>query len=139
MIDINIRKKKWHSCCKSIKSFIKKITFAIPEAKNKKISVLLTDDDQIQELNKKFRNENKPTNVLSFPYENFPDGTLGDVILSFETIEKEAKEEQISFKKHMAHMLIHGVLHLLGYTHDHDEDAEVMEKLENKILSEIDL
>ncbi len=134
MIDINIQEKQWDSICSSITSLVKLTILNIEEARNKKISILLTNDKQMRDINKQFRKQDKPTNVLSFPYDNFPDGTIGDVILAFETIAKEAEELNITFKTHMAHMLIHGVLHLLGYTHDNDEDAEVMESLEDKIL-----
>ena len=147
MLDINIKEEKWHSCSHSITLFIENIISNILKIQEEKISILLindhrisillTNDDEIQEINKNFRNRNKPTNVLSFPYQDFPDGTIGDVILAFETIEKEAKEANISFQEHAAHMLIHGVLHLLGYSHDHDDDAEIMEALEDDILSKL--
>jgi probable rRNA maturation factor len=69
--------------------------------------------------------------VLSFPNDEEP---LGDVILAFETIAGEAEEQGKSFKHHAAHLIIHGVLHLMGYDHEHDKDAVKMEKKEAKIL-----
>lgn len=137
MIDINICEKKWDTCFKSISVLINRVICAIPQAKNKKISILLTNDAHIKELNNQFRKKNNSTNVLSFPYDDFPDGTIGDIVLALETIKQEAEDQSISFKEHMSHMLIHGVLHLLGYTHDENEEAETMEKLEAEILSKL--
>lgn len=133
-IDSNIHEEKWNYYLEKPHQFIIDVIRAIAKAQNKKISVLLTNDNHIHEINKKFRGVDKPTNVLAFPYEDFPDGTIGDIILALETIKREAEIEQISFKQHTAHMLIHGVLHLLGYMHDDDDEAEVMESLEKQVI-----
>ena len=109
------------------------------------IAVVLADDDFVQNLNKQYRGKDKPTNVLSFPDDSFslspkPQATslnLGDIILAFETIEKEATEQQKTFRNHSKHLLVHGFLHLLGYDHIKDKDAEIMEKLEIKILKKL--
>ena len=114
------------------------------------ISLLLTNDDHIQKLNSEHRGQNKPTNVLSFPNhdaeelekllyqpyinENHPI-VLGDIALAFETISREAEEQSKAFDHHLAHLVAHGLLHLLGYDHLVDEDAEEMEGLEVKILT----
>lgn len=106
------------------------------------LSLLLTDNEQIHHLNKVYRFKDKPTNVLSFPQIDWTDPPekgipvlLGDIILAFETIEKEAKEQKKSFTDHLSHLLAHGTLHLCGYDHENDEDAEIMEGLEIKILT----
>lgn len=105
---------------------------------NFEIAVVLADDDFVKNLNSQYRGKNKPTNVLSFPDESFEEsGNLGDIILSIETIEKEAKEQGKTFRGHATHLLIHGFLHLIGYDHTHDKQAENMEKLEIKILRKL--
>ena len=106
------------------------------------ISLLLTNNEQIQELNKKYRGKDCPTNVLSFETGHRP--TLkhmpwmaGDIITAYETILKEAKEQKKPFIEHFAHLLIHGTLHLQGYDHLTPEDAEEMEALEIKIMKSL--
>lgn len=102
---------------------------------NEEVSILLTNDTRIQELNRDFRDKDKPTNVLSFPSEE--EDFLGDIAISFNTLEKEAEEQDKEFTHHFIHMLIHGTLHLLGYDHITDEEAEEMESLEIKILDDM--
>lgn len=110
------------------------------------ISVVLTDDSTIQDLNREYRSKDRPTNVLSFPLQDFSTGSvdktldmvsLGDVVLSYQTIEKEAIEQQKSFKDHVCHLFVHGVLHLLGYDHEKDDEAQKMEALEVEILNKL--
>ncbi len=98
-------------------------------------SLLLTNDGHIQQLNRNFRNKDKPTNVLSFP--DGENDYLGDIAISLETITKEAKEQDKDFYHHFAHMVIHGLLHLKGHDHENDAEAEKMESLEVKILADI--
>jgi probable rRNA maturation factor len=105
------------------------------------LSLALSNDAAVQELNSRYCALNKPTNVLSFPAAPFafePEGGagafLGDVILSFETIEREAAAEGKPFRDHATHLAIHGTLHLLGYTHENDSTAEDMERLEIEVL-----
>jgi len=110
-------------------------------------SVVLSDDESIRVLNRDYRGKDKPTNVLSFAaLDAGADGVLpssppdqqawlvGDVILSYETIESEAVEQNKTLKDHFTHMLVHGTLHLLGYDHEEDSDATIMENLEIGIL-----
>lgn len=96
------------------------------------VSVVLTDDAHIQILNQQYRNQDKPTNVLSFPQDE--GGLLGDIILAYETIAREAVEQNKVFDDHLKHMLVHGCLHLLGFDHETDDEAEEMEALEVLIL-----
>lgn len=102
-------------------------------------SISLTDDDNIRELNKNFRGKDKATNVLSFP-----DGTedeeqiyLGDIAIAYETLVLESETEQKPFNDHLTHLVLHGFLHLCGYDHEDDTDAEEMESLEIEILQDI--
>jgi probable rRNA maturation factor len=99
------------------------------------VSILLTSDEKIQQLNRDFRNMDKPTNVLSFPSDE--DDYIGDIAIAYETLEREAKEQDKDFIHHFIHMLIHGILHLYGYDHMNDNDAEKMESLEIKILADM--
>lgn len=107
---------------------------------NTEVSVALADDAQIRELNRRWRGKDSATNVLSFPAPGQqPDGArfLGDIILAFETVEREAAEEAKPLAHHVAHLAVHGTLHLLGYDHENDSDGEAMERRERDILARI--
>ena len=97
------------------------------------IAVLLTDDDALHELNARFLGKDRPTNVLSFP-DASPD-RLGDVALAFGVCQREAGEQGKSLADHATHLVIHGVLHLLGYDHVADDEAARMEALERRLLA----
>jgi len=104
------------------------------------VTVVLDDDARIRELNRLWRGFDKPTNVLSFPSPDTQPGparTLGDIAISYETAAREAAAEDKSFGDHIAHLSVHGFLHLLGYDHESDDDAEEMEGLERAILARI--
>lgn len=105
------------------------------------LAVVLANDATVQDLNHTYRGKNKPTNVLSFPADNDPglalEGgmrMLGDVVLSLDTIEKEAVEQEKTFLHHLTHLVVHGFLHVLGYDHEREKDARLMEALEVHIL-----
>jgi probable rRNA maturation factor len=103
------------------------------------MSVLLADDAAVKALNRGWRGIDKPTNVLSFPAAapksaGVP-ALLGDIAIAFETLEREAREEDKPFLHHLAHLAVHGYLHLLGYDHQTDSEAEAMEALEREILA----
>jgi probable rRNA maturation factor len=103
------------------------------------VSVLLADDTAVQALNRDWRGIDKPTNVLSFPSAapkaaGVP-ALLGDIAVAFETLEREARAEGKPFLHHLAHLAVHGYLHLLGYDHQTDSEAEAMEALEREILA----
>lgn len=103
------------------------------------VSIVLTDDAGIRRLNRDHRGFDKPTNVLSFPQED-PDADaygplLGDIVIAHETVSREAIDGGLPFRHHLAHMIVHGFLHLVGYDHMHDDEAEEMERLETAILS----
>jgi probable rRNA maturation factor len=100
------------------------------------VSLLFCDDARIQELNRDFRGQNKPTNVLSFPS---PDPLetarfIGDIAVAYETVAREAQEQGKTLKQHCRHMIVHGFLHLLGYDHEDETEAEAMEAMEIRIL-----
>jgi probable rRNA maturation factor len=108
------------------------------------ISLVFTNDDAIRSVNREWRNQDKPTNVLSFPaFPLLPGGQpgpmLGDIVLAEETLRREALDLGIPFDDHLTHLLVHGFLHLFGYDHMTDEEAAVMEGLETRILAELGL
>ena len=104
------------------------------------LTVRIVDTDEIQHLNRTYRQQDKPTNVLSFPFEKLDDidlPLLGDVVICAAVVALEAQQQQKSVSDHWAHMVVHGVLHLLGYDHVRDADAEIMEGLEIEVLQRL--
>lgn len=155
-VDVIIHNSRWHDVLPGGEALAKAVVEMVlsrPEFSHGKealmeVSVVMADDTFIQELNAVYRKKDKPTNVLSFPsMELIPGGPwpveegevflLGDVILALETIQREAIEQHKIFKNHFCHLLIHGILHLLGYDHIKKADATVMETLEVAILQSI--
>jgi len=106
------------------------------------ICIRIVDSDESQALNHQYRGKDKPTNVLSFPFE-VPEGVpldlLGDLVICAEVVADEAREQLKPELHHWAHMVVHGTLHLLGYDHINDEDAEEMESLERHILATLSI
>ncbi len=107
------------------------------------LNILFTDDQQVQTLNRQFRGKDQPTNILSFPnslpeelasYTGNALPELGDMALAYTTCNREATEQQKPFAHHTTHLLIHGILHLLGYDHEEDVEAAEMEALEIRLL-----
>jgi probable rRNA maturation factor len=114
------------------------------------ISVRFSDDAEVRQLNAAYRQKDRPTNVLSFPMvqpdlldalSNSDDGEalLGDIVLAAETVAAEAAEKQLSVDAHATHLIVHGTLHLLGYDHGTDDDAEHMEAIEREALARLGL
>ncbi|WHQ47083.1 MAG: rRNA maturation RNase YbeY [Candidatus Midichloria sp.] len=112
------------------------------------VVILLTDDAELEQLNQEFRHKNGPTNVLSFPSHEFSASNfsslpiqenakffLGDVAISYQRIYQESIEQTKPFKEHFTHILVHSFLHLLGYDHIEESDAEIMEKVEISIMN----
>ena len=115
------------------------------DAGEAELAVMLTDDRGIRTLNQNWRGIDKATNVLSFPalQPTGPAGPddaprmLGDIAIAYETTRKEADEERKPFDHHLSHLAVHGFLHLIGYDHENDADAEAMESLEREILAQL--
>jgi probable rRNA maturation factor len=108
------------------------------------LAVMLTDDTGIRTLNNNWRGIDKPTNVLSFPALQPTAGApadaprmLGDIAIAYETTRKEADDEEKPFDHHLSHLAVHGFLHLIGYDHEKDDNAEAMEGLEREILAQL--
>lgn len=122
----------------------------ILQIKNFSVSILWTDDAEMAQLNSQFRQKDGATNILSFPaFDSLPDGGpdsglkppvfLGDMALGFETLSREAGQNQRPVEHHLAHLFLHGLLHLAGFDHQEPAEAEQMETLEIQLLSEIDI
>lgn len=117
------------------------VAAALPdERRASEITIRVVDFDESQTLNAQYRHQNKPTNVLSFPSELPPElqiPLLGDLVVCAGVVAREAAEQGKSLAAHWAHMVVHGTLHLLGYDHESDAEAETMEALETHILSQL--
>lgn len=108
----------------------------------KEITVRFVDENESHALNHQYRGKDKPTNVLSFPFECPPGvilNLLGDLVICAPIIEKEAGEQNKTVNNHYAHMVVHGILHLLGYDHIEDDEADEMEALEIKLLAQLSI
>lgn len=149
-IDIIAEEDAWNNAIKNVTIIVENAIKAVLEnqnllAKIQEVSVVLTNDDMIKSLNQNYRGKEKATNVLSFPQtireelDNEEYIILGDIVVAFETVKKEAAEQNKKLSDHLIHMLVHGCLHLLHYDHISDKDAEVMENLEIKILNQLGL
>ena len=145
--EISIENGNWGDVSSLIEKCFEAVT-SIKEINPKGgiISFLFCDDEAIQALNKEYRGKEKATNVLSFPSEldypeDIPDLTplIGDIAIAYETCVKEASDLQIDFESHLTHLIIHGILHLLGYDHIEDAEAEQMEQLERDLLAKMGL
>jgi probable rRNA maturation factor len=132
-VSIQLRDAKWKAL---LTPYCKTVEAACNAASNKKreVTVVLANDAFVKKLNHAFRGKNKPTNVLSFPGE---ENHLGDIVLARETIVREAKAQKKAPRDHATHLIIHGMLHLLGYDHEREKDAAAMEALEIKILKKL--
>lgn len=132
---------------KVFNSVISTLRISVTKGTVVELSVILTNDDIIRNYNKNYRNNNKPTNVLSFPiYEkeiieelkhenNYI--LLGDIILSLNTIVDESKKQEKLFSDHLTHIMVHSILHLFGFDHISDSEADVMENLEIEVLKKL--
>ena len=108
-----------------------------PEGVEVEMTVRIVDESESHDLNLTYRGKDRPTNVLSFPFE-CPDEVelplLGDLVICRQVVEREAAEQEKPLMAHWAHMVVHGCLHLLGYDHIEDDEAEEMESLETQIM-----
>lgn len=138
MIDIEIEDDAWLSAAPDAEDLVEDAAAAaLKEAdfEGGGVTVLLTDDESVRELNSRFRGKDYATNVLSFPAPQNPEGHLGDIALAFGVCTREAAEQGKPLAHHLQHLVAHGVLHLVGYDHETDSEADHMEGLERVILA----
>ncbi|MXN66811.1 rRNA maturation RNase YbeY [Stappia sp. GBMRC 2046] len=145
-IDISVEASSWGDAARFRQLFERAVHEAFAEENLRavpgaELSLVLTDDASIRELNREWRGKDKPTNVLSFPggdEDEPPFGPLlGDIVIARETLEREAESEKKSFEAHLTHLFIHGLLHLFGYDHQIEEEAQEMEDAERRILARL--
>ena len=147
-IEITIHQKAWEAALPNVKEMVRNAALAaLVKSENSAASelcIVLGDDDLLHELNSKYCGRDNPTNVLAFRYSdggssmiNRSYEILGDVIISLETASIEATSIKRSLREHLSHLVIHGVLHLLGYDHETDMDAQLMESIEVDALAQI--
>jgi probable rRNA maturation factor len=145
-VDVVIASTRWSKAPQAARLVRRTIAAAAPaRARAAELSVILTSNRAIGALNRQWRGQDKPTNVLSFPApkpatKQAPRGAprhLGDIVIAYETAAAEARAEHKPFDHHLAHLAVHGFLHLLGYDHESHSDAEAMERRERRILSRL--
>tara|TARA_B100001123_G_C14682963_1_gene778199 strand:+ start:24 stop:527 length:504 start_codon:yes stop_codon:yes gene_type:complete len=151
LCDVAFHCTKWEICHKDLDRLIPQILDQVRKTFSNFLStghvdLILADNAFIQDLNYRYRGQNRPTNVLSFPQSDFKKGKiepedefvlLGDIVMAYEVIAHEAKQENKPFLDHFSHLLVHGMLHLLGFDHETNDDQQEMESFEVKILSKI--
>jgi probable rRNA maturation factor len=145
-IDVVIESARWRRAPRAASVVRRAIAAAAPaQTRGTEVSVVLTSDRAIRTLNRRWRDRDKPTNVLSFPAPapglgRRPRGAprhLGDIVLAYETVAREARRQGKPLDHHIAHLALHGFLHLLGYDHESHGQAEAMERRERRILARL--
>ncbi|MEM9262750.1 MAG: rRNA maturation RNase YbeY [Pseudomonadota bacterium] len=138
--DLVIEDPTWSAVVDDIDELLSTVflaTIAAEPKTNGSFSVLLADDSRVSALNAEFRGKPSPTNVLSFPSGFSAPNFIGDLALARETCEREANEQGKQVTDHVAHLLVHGLLHLIGYDHLSEDEALAMEQLEIRILDQL--
>jgi len=139
-IDVLIESPQWNEQPGAAAAVREAINAAADEISSPagEVAVLLADDSALRRLNKQWRGIDKPTNVLSFPATKAGAKTaLGDIVIAYETLARECRDERKEFAHHLSHLAVHGFLHLMGYDHETDSDADAMEELESAILARL--
>jgi probable rRNA maturation factor len=137
-VDVLVQSPQWKEQRGAEAAVRKAINAAADEISSPggEVAVVLTNDAAIRKLNKQWRKIDKPTNVLSFPAAK-SGAMLGDVVIAYETLARESRDEGKEFIHHLSHLAVHGFLHLMGYDHQTDSDAETMEELERAVLARL--
>lgn len=143
--NVQVGDPEWHTAIGDLPALCNEIfraVSAVTEAPIGEVGLLFCNDDAIRRLNATYRGKDKPTNVLSFPAGPGPAQPgqptfLGDIAVARETVLAEASEQKKTVRDHTAHMIVHGLLHLLGHDHEEPREADVMENLERRILESL--
>ena len=137
MIEIEVEDAAWTAALSDVEAVVLHAATAALGTVEGDVVVLLTDDAGVQDLNARFRDKDRPTNVLSFPAAESAFPHLGDVVLGFGYCAAEAEVQGKTLSNHQSHLVVHGVLHLLGRDHEDDAEAEEMEAEEREILASL--
>jgi probable rRNA maturation factor len=135
MIEVVVEDPAWEAALPNAEGLAVEAAEAVTPGSD--IAILLTSDATVQALNREFRDKDKPTNVLSFPASGLPTDHMGDIALAFGVCAREADEQGKSLSAHLQHLVVHGALHLVGYDHEDDAEAEAMEAREREILGRL--
>jgi probable rRNA maturation factor len=135
-VDVVLLDPAWPKALPGAERLVRKAARAATNNRKRSLTIALADDRRVRTLNARDRGKDKPTNVLSYP--SGERDFLGDVVLARQTVWREAKSQGKTVADHLAHLVVHGTLHLLGYDHETSEaDAERMEALERRILAKL--
>ncbi len=137
MIEIEVEDEAWSAALPEVEAVVERAAKAALGTIKGDIVVLLTDDESVREINARFRDRDRPTNVLSFPAAESAFPHLGDLTLASGVCAREAVEQGKTLSDHLSHLTVHGVLHLLGRDHEDDAEAEEMEAEERSILASL--
>ncbi|OYX54583.1 MAG: rRNA maturation RNase YbeY [Brevundimonas subvibrioides] len=140
MIEVEVEVGDWTDAIDDVEAVVERAAAAALGDREGGIVILLTDDETVRDLNDRFRRKNRPTNVLSFPAADMPGANpqpLGDIVLAYGVCVTEAEEQSKTLRNHLTHLVVHGVLHLLGRDHEVDAEAEAMEGEERVILASL--
>lgn len=137
MIEIEVEDTAWTAALPDVEAVVERAAGAALGAVEGDIVVLLTDDEAVRDINARFRDRDRPTNVLSFPAAESAFPHLGDLTLAYGVCAREAVEQGKTLSDHLSHLVVHGVLHLLGRDHEDDAEAEEMEAEERSILASL--
>ena len=135
MIEIEVEADAWTGALAEAETVVSRAAQAALGTVEGDVVVLLTDDEAVRDLNARFRDKDKATNVLSFPAPQSAAPHLGDVVLAYGVCAAEAEAQGKTLSDHLSHLVVHGVLHLLGRDHEDDAEAEEMEAEEREILA----
>jgi probable rRNA maturation factor len=141
-VDVLLNSERWEAEPKAEDIVRRSVMEAAAEVSTTagELAIVLTDDSAIRKLNREWRNKDAATNVLSFPmpYQGIGEAALlGDIVIAYETTAREAQAEGKPLRDHLAHLAVHGFLHLVGYDHETEREADAMESLEAVILSRL--
>ncbi len=141
MIEVEVEADDWTDAVVDVEAVVERAADAALGERSGGVVVLLTDDATVRDLNARFRDKDRPTNVLSFPAAEMPaTGSappLGDIVMAYGVCAAEAKTQGKTLANHLTHLVVHGVLHLLGRDHENDAEAEAMEAEERAVLARL--
>lgn len=137
MIEIEVEDDAWSAALPEVEAVVERAAKAALGVVEGDVVILLTDDESVREINARFRDRDRPTNVLSFPAAESAFPHLGDLTLAYGVCSREAAEQGKTLSDHLSHLTVHGVLHLLGRDHEDDAEAEAMEDEERSILASL--